>query len=189
MKHEVLTYMRANPITRDGHEKVYNRMLGIRGANVHVFLSTSHDSKKNPLKPEDKLRFAKKIFKAADVQLVKGGYIEALKKISPADKVTVIVGGDRVDAVKALLTKYNHKEFEFKEIEVVNAGGREGSAISASKMRTLASLGKKEEFVDQLSNKLTPTEKEEMYHLTRQGMNLAEQILDEKEDIWFLWDD
>lgn len=189
MKHVALTYMRANPITREGHEKVYNRVVGIRGAEPHIFLSTSHDSKKNPLAPEDKLRFAKKIFKAADVQLVKGGYIEALKKVSPTDKVTIIVGGDRVEVIETLANKYNHKDFDFEEIEIVNAGGREGNAISASKMRALAAEGKEDEFVAELSNKLTKQEKHEMYQLTREGMNLDEQVIAEAEELWFAWDD
>lgn len=189
MKHVSLTYMRANPITRDGHEKVYNRVLAVRGAEPHIFLSTSHDSKKNPLSPEDKLRFAKKIFKAADVQLVKGGYIEALKKVSPADKVTIVVGGDRVDVIETLANKYNHKDFDFGEIKIINAGGREGDAISASKMRELAAEGKQDEFVAQLSNKLSADEKTEMYQLTRKGMNLEEQIISEAEDLWFYFDD
>lgn len=189
MKHVALTYMRANPITREGHEKVYNRVIGVRGAEPHIFLSTSYDSKKNPLAPEDKLRFAKKIFKAADVQLVKGGYIEALKKVSPADKVTIIVGGDRVEVIETLANKYNHKDFDFGEIEIVNAGGREGNAISASKMRALAAEGKENEFVAELSNKLTKQEKHEMYQLTREGMNLDEQVIAEAEELWFAWDD
>ncbi len=55
-------------------------------------------------------------------------------------------------------------------------------------MRALAAEGKEDEFVAELSNKLTKQEKHEMYQLTREGMNLDEQVIAEAEELWFAWD-
>lgn len=169
MKTVAMTYMRANPVTT-GHEMVYNRLLAVKNAEHYIFLSSSHDKIKNPLSAEDKLRFAKIVFKAADVEIVRGGFIQAIKKVSPADKLVIVVGDDRIEDIKAKANKYNHKEFEFGEIDVISSGTRLGDAISATKMRKWAADGDFDKFAAGCSKKMTIEQKREMYDLVREGM-------------------
>lgn len=169
MKHVVITYGRFN-CPSSGHSHVYNRVISYKDAKHYIFASTKSGDPKNPLTIDQKLPFLKKQFPAATVQGVTGGYIEAFKKVSPADKLTIVVGGDRVDVVKTLANKYNHKEYEFGDIEVVNAGSRQHDTMSATKMRNWALDGDKENFFKGCSDKLSDKDKEKLYTLTRQAL-------------------
>lgn len=169
MKHVILNYGRFNPVTR-GHSHIYNKMLSYKDADAYIFVSTKSGDPKNPLTIDQKLPFLKKQFPVATVEGVTGGYIEAFKKVSPADKLTIVVGGDRVDVVKTLANKYNHKEYEFGEIDVVNAGSRQHDTMSATKMRNWALEGDKEAFFKGCSDKLSDKDKEKLYSLTREAL-------------------
>lgn len=164
-----ITYMRANPVTT-GHEKVYNRLLSIKDAEHYVMLSATHDKDKNPLSPSDKLRFAKIVFKGAKVEIVGGGFIKAIEKVSPANKLVIVVGDDRIDNIRTLAIKYNHIYYDFDQIDVISSGTRAGNAISATKMRKWASQNDFESFASGCSKKMTDEQKREMFDLTRAGM-------------------
>ena len=168
-KHVVISYGRFAPVT-SAHDHVYRRVIGVKGATPYIFVSTKTGDEKNPLTIEQKLPFIKKQFKAATVEPVTGGYIEAFKRVSPADKLTIVVGGDRVDVVQKLANKYNHKEYDFDEIEVIDAGSRQHDTMSATKMRNWALQGDQENFFKGCSDKLSKDDKQKLYDLTRQAM-------------------
>jgi hypothetical protein len=59
-------------------------------------------------------------------------------------KLYLVAGSDRVPEYQALLDKYNGKEFQYDEIQVISAGERDPDAdgaagMSATKMREAAS--------------------------------------------------
>ena len=165
-KNICLTYGRMNPPSK-AHLHVYNRIVATKDAKHYVFVSSKTGDKKNPLTPQQKLPFLKKMFPAATVEIVSGGYIEAFKKVSPADKLVIVVGGDRVDVVEKLANKYNHKEYDFDEIQVINAGSRQHDTLSATKMRQWAKDGDKQAFFDGCSDRLSKDDKQHLYDLVR----------------------
>ena len=71
--------------------------------------------------------------------------IQALQKLEQLGytKVVYVAGSDRVQQFNELINKYNGKDYNFREIEVVSAGERDPDAdgaegMSASKMRAAA---------------------------------------------------
>ena len=146
MKKIVIGWGRMNPITT-GHELLVNKIKSVArsmGAEAAVYLTHSHDSKKNPLDYATKVSYAKKAFGSVVKVSPHKNIIDVMKSLKGYDEVTVVVGSDRVLEFKTFLNKYNDKEFKVKKLEVVSAGERDPdsddvSGMSASKMRALAS--------------------------------------------------
>ena len=151
----VFTFGRFQPPTI-GHQKLIEKVKEVarkEGAEHRIYPSRSHDSKKNPLKPRDKVKYMKKLFPGANIvddnSMKTAFYV--LKKLSDEGykKVILVVGGDRVSEFDASVRKYiNHpdkkKSFEFDDFRVVSAGERDPDAtdvtgMSASKMRAAVS--------------------------------------------------
>lgn len=187
-KHGVMIYGRMNPITA-GHEKVVDKLHQIAKENnaVHqVVLSHSHDPKKNPLTPEEKVHFAKKAFPGTNVKASDKSKPTILHHASDmynehgVKNLHVVVGSDRVEDMTALLNKYNgvegkHGSYKFNKITVHSAGERDPdsddtSGVSGTKMRELAAKGNEKAFHANLPSKMAPEHKTQLYHAVRKGM-------------------
>lgn len=182
----VLTFGRFSPPTI-GHEKLVNKVMdeAIRHkSDAAVFLSHTEDKKKNPLSYDDKLSFMTTAFGKIVKRSTARSLIEVLKQLQSAyDKVTVVVGADRVPEFDALLGKYNGKEFNFNKIDVISAGERDPDAddvtgMSASKMRAMVVANNLEGFTMGLPKKLKSKAKE-VFDAVRKGMKLMEDLEEE----------
>jgi len=174
-KHVVFAFGRMNPPTV-GHEKLVDTIKAHAekvGGEAHIYLSKSHDKKKNPLDYETKHAFAKKAFGSVVKHTPEGhsnvfGILKHLHN-QGYTHATLIAGDDRVEDYKRIASSYNgpDKDFNFKKIEVKSAGARDPDAegvegMSASKMRSLASAGKHKEFQQGLPKNLQKHHKEVM---------------------------
>lgn len=174
-KHVVFAFGRMNPPTI-GHEKLVDTIKSHAekvGGEAHVYLSKSHDKKKNPLDYETKHAFAKKAFGGVVKHTPEGSsnVFGILKHLHHQGytHATLIAGEDRLEDYKRIANSYNGpgKDFNFKKIEVKSAGARDPDAegvegMSASKMRSLASAGKHKEFKEGLPKNLQKHHKEVM---------------------------
>jgi len=172
-KHVVFAFGRMNPPTI-GHEKLVDAIKAHAekvGGEAHIYLSKSHDKKKNPLDYETKHAFAKKAFGSVVKHTPEGSsnVFGILKHLHHQGytHATLIAGDDRVEDYKRIANSYNgpDKDFNFKKIEVKSAGARDPDAegvegMSASKMRSLASAGKHKEFKAGLPKNLQQHHKE-----------------------------
>lgn len=145
---------------------------------------------KDPLTADQKVKHALRMFP-------KESHVEATTKDKPtilyhaADmhkrgitNLHVVAGSDRQKEYQDLLDKYNgveskHGMYNFKSITVHSSGERDPDSegvegMSASKMRELASSGKKKEFHDALPDKLDKKHKDDLYSDVRKGMGLQE---------------
>ena len=193
MRSVVFTFGRFNPPTT-GHMKLIEKIVKVakqNSADYRIFLSRSQDSKKNPLKLKDKVKYLKlsapkyksaiqsdEIINVFDilVNLHEAGY----------EKVIMVVGSDRVSEFKNILNKYNKKAarhgfYDFKEIEVVSAGERDPDAddvsgMSASKLRALASENNFEEFKLGVSPNLSDRDAKGLFDSLRSGMQVRESV-------------
>lgn len=189
-KHHVMTFMRANPV-HVGHEKLIKhgeQIAAQHGAKFNVVLSHSHDPKKNPLTPEQKLKHVKAAFPESNVTTSSSDMPSLLHHAAQAYKkgathLHVVVGQDRVKQFKDLLDSYNdvkssHGHYNFKKITVHSAGDRDPDAddiegASATKMRQLASSNDKEDhkkFMSFAPSSMPPHEAFEMLHNVRNNM-------------------
>ena len=185
----VLSFGRLNPITV-GHEKLVNKIKSVakkEKATPALYLSHSQDKKKNPLKYEDKIRYAKKAFGPIVKESPARTIMQVLADLdSQYDEVIVVVGSDRVNSFNDLIQKYNGKDYNYDSLSVVSAGERDPDAddvsgMSGSKMRELALTGKSNEFKAGLPAKLRSSKDgADMYNKIREWGGITEEMtLDE----------
>ena len=186
-RNHVMTFMRANPFT-EGHLTVARKVLDLAKKNkaTHsIILSHSQDAAKNPLSPEQKLKYAKKALPGANVSTSSPQAPTMLHHAvnaynSGAKHLHVVVGEDRVDEFNKLLNAYNGKQskhgmYNFKSITVHSAGNRDPDAegtvgISATKMRAAAKAGDRQVFHAGAASTLSRKDKEDMMNDVRKGM-------------------
>jgi hypothetical protein len=185
--HHVMAFGRMNPIT-NGHEALVNKVheiAGQHGASHGVILSHSHDPKKNPLSPEQKLKHAKRAFPGTNLSTSSASKPSLLHHAVDLSKkgvehLHVVAGSDRKDAMHELLHKYNgkktdHGQYNFKSITVHSSGDRdpdsEGTAgISGTKMREHAASGNRKGFHAGAPSKMSVAHKDEMMRDVKNGM-------------------
>jgi nicotinic acid mononucleotide adenylyltransferase len=179
----VVSFGRFNPITT-GHAKLVDKVkkeAQKRKSSPFIFISHSEDSKKNPLSYESKLRYMQKAFGSVVKKSVSKNIIEVAKELNGAYKqLVVVVGSDRVEEFEKLLRTYNNREYTFDNIEVISAGERDPDAedvtgMSASKLRSLATSGKFEEFKKGVPSKLQSVAKD-IYQEIRSKMGIHEEF-------------
>ena len=159
----VFTFGRFNPPTT-GHEKLIQKVASVAGANPYrIYPSQSQNQKKDPLPFALKIAYMRKMFPryAKSIRADKNSRtaIEIAVKLHDEGftDLVMVVGSDRVKEFSSLLNTYNgvegkrHGFYKFNTIDVVSAGERDPDAegvsgMSASKMRTAASLGDFESF-------------------------------------------
>jgi nicotinic acid mononucleotide adenylyltransferase len=187
-KPAVFTFGRMNPPTI-GHEKLIKKVEQIaksQRSKPHIFVSHTSDKKKNPLLYADKIDFLSKAYgtypngmvvktKARDI-------IDAMKQLEKMGhpSVTLVVGSDRVKQFEVLLNKYNGKEYNFDEINVVSAGDRDpdaegASGMSATKVRQAAADNDFNTFKKGLASKLQSVARD-VFDRVRAGLQLAEEL-------------
>lgn len=189
-KHHVLAFGRMNPPTA-GHEEVVKKLKEkadeVKGGHTLV-LSGSHNTKdgKNPLSPEKKLYHAKNAFPGTNIEVADKESPTLLHQASKLHSQGVthlhFVGGSDRKPMYELLKKYNdvkgpHGHYNFKDISFDSSGQRDEKAkgvagISGSKLRDLASSGKKAQFHAALSSQMKPEHKEELYSDLRSAMGI-----------------
>ena len=193
MRSVVFTFGRFNPPTT-GNMKLIEKIVKVakqNSADYRIFLSRSQDSKKNPLKLKDKVKYLKLSapkYKSAIRSEEVINVFDILVNLHEAgyEKVIMVVGSDRVSEFKNILNKYNkraarHGFYEFKEIEVVSAGERDPDAddvsgMSASKLRALASENNFEEFKLGVSPNLSDRDAKGLFDALRSGMQIRESV-------------
>ena len=191
--HHHITFGRMNPVTK-GHQAVVDQVTSAakKDSGGHtIILSHSHDPKKNPLTPEQKLKHAKRAFPNANVKLGSSKSPTMLHHASDLHRqgvthLTVHVGSDRVGEFHKLLHTYNGKEgrhghYNFKKITIKPVGGErkedggEGvESASGTAMRKHAASGNKEAFHKMAPSGMSAKHKDEMYHDIRKGMSVKE---------------
>jgi hypothetical protein len=186
-----ITFGRANPPTI-GHQKVFDKLAMMAGRNPYrIFLSQTQDNKKNPLSYSDKIKFARKMFpKHARNILINRKIktiLDALVILNKEgfNRVTVVVGSDRVNEFDVLLNKYNgqkarHGVYNFERINIKSAGERDPDAddvtgMSASKMRNAASDNDFVTFGQGLPKTTSNAEAKKLFNTVRKGLGLKEE--------------
>lgn len=187
-KTAVFAFGRFNPIST-GHELLANRVADVakeHGGKAIIVASASTDSKKNPLKVTDKVKYMKKAFAGVE--------IHAANKFSPAtfmgvakaldkdyDNLIMVAGSDRIAEYTKILNAYNGKEYNYKSIKVISAGERDPDAegvtgISGTKLREAAAKGDFKKFRMGTPKSLNDADVKTLMKLVKDGMKLKENI-------------
>jgi len=117
-----------------------------QGGELKIYPSRTQDPKKNPLDPDMKISYMKKMFPEYEENIVNDDEMKSIFNVLVTaseqgyGNVNIIVGSDRQSEFENLAQKYNGELYDFNLIRVISAGVRDADAegvegMSASKMR------------------------------------------------------
>ncbi len=180
-----LAFGRFNPPTV-GHEKLLQMARKTAaGGDLKIYPSRTQDPKKNPLDPDMKVSYMKKMFPDFDENIVNDDEMRSIFNVlQTADgeykNVTIIVGSDRQSEFESLATKYNGELYNFDNIRVVSAGVRDADAegvegMSASKMRKAVVDDDFEAFKRGIPKSVKDADAQSLYDAVRTGMKIKKK--------------
>ena len=178
-----IVFGRFNPPTV-GHEKLLSMAKkSSTGGDYKVYPSRSQDPKKNPLDPDMKISFMKKMFPDYEENIVNDPEMKNIFDVLVAanedgyGNVNIVVGSDRQAEFENLAQKYNGQLYEFDLIRVISAGVRDADAegvegMSASKMRKAVIADDFESFRKGTPKKLDDGDTKALFNAVRTGMKV-----------------
>ena len=191
-----VVFGRFNPPTI-GHEKLLKSAAkASAGGNLKIYPSRTQDPKKNPLDPNTKISYMRKMFPEYGEQIINDPDMKSIFDVLVnADKdgyanVNIIVGSDRQAEFENLAQKYNGDLYDFDQIRVISAGVRDADAegvegMSASKMRKAVMDGDIKLFRKGTPKALDDGETQTLFDAIRQGMGVKKQkVAKEGYNLW-----
>jgi len=194
---ETLTvaFGRFNPPTV-GHEKL---LAAAKKASVDgdfkIYPSRTQDPKKNPLDPDMKISYMKKMFPDYAENIINDDEMRSIFNVlvTASEKgytaVNIVVGSDRQAEFENLATKYNGELYNFELIRVISAGVRDADAegvegMSASKMRKAVIDGDFQSFRKGTPKSLDDGDTQALFNAVRTGMKLKAK----KKEVSEMWE-
>jgi hypothetical protein len=182
---ETLTvaFGRFNPPTV-GHGKLLAAAQKVAtGGDLKIYPSRSQDPKKNPLDPDMKVSYMKKMFPDYADYIVNDDEMRSIFNVltTAAEEgyvnVNIVVGSDRQAEFENLATKYNGDLYNFDQIRVISAGVRDADAegvegMSASKMRKAVADDDFDAFRRGTPKELDDGDTQALFDAVRTGMKL-----------------
>ena len=193
---ETLTvaFGRFNPPTV-GHGKLLSAAKkAAAGEDLKIYPSRSQDAKKNPLDPDMKVSFMKKMFPDFSEVIINDADMKSIFNVLVAadeagyKNVNIIVGSDRQAEFENLATKYNGELYNFDNIRVISAGVRDADAegvegMSASKMRKAVMDDDYDSFRRGTPKELDDGDTTSLFDAVRAGMKVKAK----KKEVTELW--
>jgi hypothetical protein len=194
---ETLTvaFGRFNPPTI-GHGKLLAAAKkAAQGEDMKIYPSRSQDAKKNPLDPDMKVSFMKKMFPDYAENIINDDEMKSIFNVlTAADEggyrnVNIIVGSDRQSEFENLATKYNGDLYNFENIRVISAGVRDADAegvegMSASKMRKAVMDDDFKAFRSGTPKELDDGDTQALFDAVRAGMGVKKK----KAEVAEMWE-
>ena len=189
-----IVFGRFNPPTV-GHEKLLSAAKRASvGGDLKIYPSRTQDPKKNPLDPDMKISFMKKMFPNFEDNIISDSNMKSIFDVltnaneDGYKNVNIIVGSDRQAEFDNLANKYNGNLYNFDMIDVISAGVRDADAdgvegMSASKMRKAVIDDDFESFRRGTPKKLNDTDAQALFNAVRQGMGAKKK----KKEVVELW--
>ena len=188
-----VVFGRFNPPTI-GHEKLLKAAeKAAQGGDFKIYPSRTQDAKKNPLDPDMKVSFMRKMFPDYEDRIVNDAEMVSIFNVLTTayeegyKNVNIIVGADRQAEFENLANKYNKDLYDFKQIRVISAGVRDADAegvegMSASKMRKAVTDDNYDAFKRGTPSGLNDGEVRSLYDAVRAGMGVKK-----KKEVKELW--
>ena len=177
---------RFNPPTI-GHGKLLSAAKkAAEGGDLKVYPSRSQDPKKNPLDPDMKISFMRKMFPDYAESIINDSEMKTIFNVlvlaseDGYENVNIVVGSDRQAEFENLATKYNGELYNFENIRVISAGVRDADAegvegMSASKMRKAVVDGDFDSFRKGTPKELNDSETQSLFDAVSNGMKLKKK--------------
>ena len=178
-----LAFGRFNPPTV-GHEKLLQAAKkASAGGDLKIYPSRTVDDKKNPIDPDMKVSYMRKMFPDYEEQIINDPEMKTIFDVltTAAEdgylNVNIIVGADRQAEFENLAQKYNGDLYDFDLIRVISAGIRDADAegvegMSASKMRKAVADDDYEAFRKGTPSNLDDGDTTALFNAVRSGMKI-----------------
>jgi len=161
-----------------------------QGGDFKIYPSRTQDAKKNPLDPDMKVSFMRKMFPKYEDQIVNDAEMISIFNVLTTayeegyKNVNIIVGADRQAEFENLANKYNKDLYDFKQIRVISAGVRDADAegvegMSASKMRKAVVDGNFKAFKSGTPKNIKDDDVQSIFNAVRSGMKLKKTSVTE----------
>ena len=186
---------RFNPPTV-GHEKLLSAAKkAAAGGPLKIYPSRTQDPKKNPLDPDMKISYMKKMFPDYEEEIVNDSEMKSIFDVLKTadedgfDSVNIIVGADRQAEFENLAVKYNGELYDFDQIRVISAGVRDSDAegvegMSASKLRKAVQDDDFDTFRRGTPKGLKDADAQAVFDAVRTGMKVKKKKVTESYDLW-----
>ena len=204
-----IVFGRFNPPTT-GHEKLLQMAKKTAaGGSLKIYPSRTQDPKKNPLDPDMKASYMRKMFPEFEEEIINDPEMKSIFDVLTTaaedgfKNVNIVVGSDRQSEFESLAQKYNGELYNFDLIRTISAGVRDADApglegMSASKLRKAASEGDYKSFRSGTPKKFDDADAMALFNATRQGMGIkatkaavkanAAAVADEANEEYGLWE-
>ena len=189
-----IVFGRFNPPTV-GHEKLLSQAKKTAGGgDLKIYPSRTQDPKKNPLDPDMKISYMKKMFPDYEESIINDSEMKSIFNVLTTasdegyENVNIIVGSDRQAEFENLATKYNGELYNFGEIRVISAGARDADAagvegMSASKMRKAVVDDDYDSFRRGTPKALNDGDTQALFDAVRSGMKIKK-----KKEVAEMWE-
>ena len=186
---------RFNPPTA-GHEKLLqSARKAAAGGALKIYPSRSQDPKKNPLDPDMKISYMKKIFPDYEEEIINDSEMKTIFDVLSTafedgyKNVNIIVGADRQAEFENLATKYNGELYDFDNIRVISAGVRDADAagvegMSASKLRKAVADDDFRAFKMGMPKSVKDADSQAIFDAVRTGMKVKKKKAKEVKELW-----
>ena len=190
-----LAFGRFNPPTI-GHEKLLGAAKkAAAGGPLKIYPSRTQDPKKNPLDPDMKIAYMKKLFPEYEENIVNDAEMATIFDVLTTanedgyTNVNIIVGADRQAEFENLAQKYNGDVYEFDQIRVISAGVRDSDAegvegMSASKLRKAVQDDDVIAFKRGIPKTVDDADAQAMFDAVRTGMKQKKKAQKESYELW-----
>ena len=191
-----VAFGRFNPPTV-GHEKLLKAARkAATGGDLKIYPSRTQDPKKNPLDPDMKISFMKKMFPDFKENIINDDEMKSIFNVLIAAaeagyaNVNIVVGSDRQAEFENLAQKYNGDLYTFDQIRVISAGVRDADAegvegMSASKMRKAVMDDDFASFRRGTPKTLDDGDTQSLFNAVRQGMGVKKvKVKKESYNLW-----
>ena len=191
-----LAFGRFNPPTA-GHEKLIQAAeKAAAGGDLKIYPSRTQDNKKNPIDPDMKVSYMRKMFPDYKDNIINDPKMRSIFDVLVAaseegyKSVNIIVGSDRLGEFESLAMKYNGDIYNFDEIRTISAGPRDDEAegvggVSSSKQRKAVMDDDFKAFKRGLPKTVKDADAQALFDAVRTGMSVKkEKDVKESYDLW-----
>ena len=191
-----VAFGRFNPPTV-GHGKLLAAAKkAAAGGDLKIYPSRTQDNKKNPLDPDMKISYMKKMFPDYEEQIITDPEMRSIFDVLTTanedgyTNINIIVGSDRQAEFENLAQKYNGELYNFDLIRVISAGVRDADAdgvegMSASKMRKAVADDDYDSFRKGTPKDLDDGDTTALFNAVRTGMKQKKgKKVKESVDLW-----